>query len=551
MTLSDKTVRHGRRPSCLEFVSGNAPRSRRCRARHFFTVSASLAAAVFLTGKSAFSQILGQTLFWDTNGAAAGSSNNPDHTAPGTWGVDAFWSQDPAGQDPTTTWFSGGDAIFAAGATNPYTITVSGNQSANSITFGESVPLTLSGGTITLTGAATFNSNSQGVTITTVVAGTAGLNVGGNLTLSASNTYLNPTNIFGTLQANNSSALGTSTVAIASGASLVLLDGAPTLSNAITSLNGGTLSTQGNISHTYSAPITVGPSGATIETQTPLTVTSSLAGSGTLTKTGAATLHLTNFNVTALTISAGNVHLLPSGRSPVSTSNLSSVPTIAPASQLDVEDVALIINYGSDTTHAARDAIRNLLINGRNAGAGQAAPWNGNGGITSTYAHNTGNGFNLAIGYADNTDLAAVRASGSYTSFGGQAVASNTVLVQLTRGADATLDGVVDGQDVAIIGTHFQKPGSGQWCFGDFDYSGTCDGADVAVLGTTFGKTSPVLSPAQMSAEFGSAFTAAFEAGQSSSVPEPQCLALLFFAPSILHSRRRRLHRSRSSPNRR
>src|SRR5262249_20524455 len=142
-------------------------------------------------------------------------------------------------------------------------------------------------------------------------------------------------------------------------------------------------------------------------------------------------------------------------------------------------------------------------------------------------AHNTGNGFNLSIGYADNEDLAVVRASGSYTTFGGQTVASNTVLVQMTRGGDATMDGVVDGQDVAIIGTHFNKPGSGQWVFGDFDYSGTCDGIDVSVLGTNFGKTTPTLSPAQMTAEFGAAFTAAFEGGQAGAVPEPATLTTL------------------------
>jgi len=160
---------------------------------------------------------------------------------------------------------------------------------------------------------------------------------------------------------------------------------------------------------------------------------------------------------------------------------------------LDLSDNALILNY---STTPPLDTIRPYLTKGRNAAPASAAPWNGPG-IQSTYANQFGNGFNLAIGYADNVDLAAVRASGSYTSFAGQTVASNCILVQLTRGADATLDQTVDGQDVAIIGTKFQKPGSGQWCFGDFDYSGTCDGSDVAVLGTTFGKTSPVLSPAQ------------------------------------------------------
>jgi len=222
---------------------------------------------------------------------------------------------------------------------------------------------------------------------------------------------------------------------------------------------------------------------------------------------------------------------------------LPAVPTIASAAQLDLEENALIVSYSaSDTTHAARDAVRNLLKNGRNAGAAQAAPWNGLGGISSSYATQNGNGFNLALGYADNADLASVRASGSYTIFAGVAVASTTVLVQLTRGADATLDGIVDGQDVAIIGTHFQKPGSGQWCFGDFDYSGTCDGSDVAVLGTTFGKTSPLLSPAEMNAEFGSAFTAAFETGRPAAVPEPTDLTLAGIWAAVFASlyRRRR-----------
>jgi len=383
-------------------------------------------------------------------------------------------------------------------------------------------------GPVTL-GSATLTTGQSGASTThsgTISGNGALTKTGAGLfALSGSNTYTGGTNInAGTLQISEDNNLGDASGPI--------------------NFNGGTLQAVGGFVST-ARNIAVNAGGGTIDNASDLTVTGSVAGAGTLSKTSAGTLHVASFNLGGLSINGGTVHVLPSGLAPSSTSILASAPAIDASSQLDVEDNGLIITYpAGDTTHAARDAIRNLLANGRNAGPANAAPWNGNGGITSTYAHNVGNGFNLAIGYADNTDLAAVRASGSYTTFGGQTVASNTVLIQLTRGADATMDGVVDGQDVAIIGTHFQKPGSGQWCFGDFDYSGTCDGSDVSVLGTTFGKTSPVLSPAQMTAEFGSAFTAAFEAGQNGAVPEPNVLALVGLGGIALMAPRRRKRRA-------
>jgi len=225
---------------------------------------------------------------------------------------------------------------------------------------------------------------------------------------------------------------------------------------------------------------------------------------------GTTTTFLTVQHLANLTIAGGSVNL-PAGRTnTLSTNSLS----IINGGSLDLSDNALILTQDAPATLTNVSA---YLTGGRNGSPGAPGLWNGPG-IQSSYANQFGNGFNLAIGYADNTDLAAVRASGSYTTFAGQTVASNYVLVQLTRGADATLDGVVDGQDVATIGTHFQKPGSGQWCFGDFDYSGTCDGSDVAVLGTTFGKTSPVLSPAHFSTPFNSLTPNAAPTGASTSI---------------------------------
>jgi len=308
-------------------------------------------------------------------------------------------------------------------------------------------------------------------------------------------------------------------------------------------VNGNAAITVKSGSHAIDAPVTISNDTQisigqpTNTTPAALTISSPLSAIGATLRvsspSGTGSLVLCGIQSDALIIDSGTVRLTSAN-----ANTLSSLSISAPG-KLDVTNTALVVNYGDDTTGATRDTIRNLLKNGRNAGAAQAAPWNGPGGIVSSTANQTGNGFNLAIGYADNADLATVRAAGSYTAFGGQTVASTTILVQLTRGADATLDGIVDGQDVAIIGTHFQKPSSGQWCFGDFDYSGTCDGNDVAVLGTTFGKTSPALSPAQMTAEFGAAFTSAFEAGQAGAVPEPTGLIALLLPIAAMQRRRR------------
>jgi len=75
----------------------------------------------------------------------------------------------------------------------------------------------------------------------------------------------------------------------------------------------------------------------------------------------------------------------------------------------------VILNYGSGS--APLTSTRNYLVNGRNAGAAAPAPWNGLGGIVSSYAHANGNGFNLAVGYADNAVLSTLRAAGLTPAF--------------------------------------------------------------------------------------------------------------------------------------
>src|SRR5206468_1173916 len=141
--------------------------------------------------------------------------------------------------------------------------------------------------------------------------------------------------------------------------------------------------------------------------------------------------------VASLDITGGKVHILASGGSTASTSTLTAAPTIAGGAQLDLDDNAMIINYTGSSPAAA---VRQLLVSGRGPAGFGNATWNGLGGITSSKASTpaqglggTGDGVNLAIGYAENSALPL----GSYTSFKGQTVGSSSILIKFTRGADA------------------------------------------------------------------------------------------------------------------
>ncbi len=178
------------------------------------------------------------TLYWDrANGAGAGSGA----TLNGTWDTATSnnWDATATGTGGRVTYISGSDAVFSSGTSavgQTYTITVSGTQSASSISIEEGT-VTFSGGTaINLSDATPDFTVASGLTanVSTDLTGTNGLTkVGaGTLTLNTSDkSYTGTTTISaGTLDLAFNQNL--STVALAGG-TLKL----STATNNITDLN--------------------------------------------------------------------------------------------------------------------------------------------------------------------------------------------------------------------------------------------------------------------------------------------------------------------------
>jgi hypothetical protein len=124
--------------------------------------------------------------------------------------------------------------------------------------------------------------------------------------------------------------------------------------------------------------------------------------------------------------------------------------------------------------------VRQQIVAGR-GGSGLGKTWNGQG-ITSSAAA-AAEPESRSIGYAENSALPL----GAYTNFRGQTVDSTSVLMAFTRTGDANLDGVVNDDDVTIVGASYAPGVAGaSWAVGDFDYNGFVDDDDVTLLGVFY-----------------------------------------------------------------
>jgi hypothetical protein len=245
-----------------------------------------------------------------------------------------------------------------------------------------------------------------------------------------------------------------------------------------------------NGNHTISAPITLADNA--VITVTPaantLTLTGAFNAAGrNVTKSGAGTLSVPNVRAAGLTIGGGTVAVAASGTNAgVSVVNTLSIAGDAtPTAKLDLANNAAIVDYTGTSPVAT---IRQQITAGR-GGPGLGKTWNGQG-ITSNAAAAAA-AESRSVGYAENSALPL----GAYTNFRGQTVDNTSVLMAFTRTADANLDGIVNDDDVTIVGASYAPATAGaSWATGDFDYNGFVDDDDVTLLGVFYDPSAPPLA---------------------------------------------------------
>ena len=188
-----------------------------------------------------------------------------------------------------------------------------------------------------------------------------------------------------------------------------------------------------------------------------------------------------------------------------------------PKGTLDVTNNGLVVDYPVAGPNPGAQ-IRNQIISARGA-PGLIGTWDGEGITSSTSAAAPDS---TSVGYAVNGDMPL----GAVTTFRGETVDPTSVLIRHTRIGDANLDGVVNDDDVTIVGASY-APGVPQpsWALGDFDYNGFVDDDDVTLIGAFYNTSAaPLAAPASGS----------MLATGVATVPEPSSLALLVAMATVL-----------------
>ena len=177
---------------------------------------------------------------------------------------------------------------------------------------------------------------------------------------------------------------------------------------------------------------------------------------------------------------------------------------------VDLTDNAMIV----DKNLTSLDDVRALIVQGRAANT-----WTGSGLKSSTAAVNPAR---FGLGMADNAVL-------NRTTFLGEPVDADDILIRYTRTGDANLDAVVNLQDFNRLASNFGLGSAAYWHQADFNYDGRVNLQDFNLLAANFGLSAagPVVTPQDWAMLAGS-------------VPEPSLALCGVAVLAAVRGRRRR-----------
>jgi hypothetical protein len=209
-----------------------------------------------------------QTLYWDTNGNAAGTSATPS----GTWSAIATttdWSTSSAGTVATQGWTMGDAAVFSAGTngTGSYTVTMVGSIGVSGLTVSTGNPTFSSGGTIVFASGSLSVASGSTATFNSAITGSpSSFSINGTLDLGTTES-LSSTSI--TLDGTLDIAAGTSSFSsmTVTGNSVLDFAGGSAATFDLSSLtvnSGATLTIEGWTYGSDSFDVTSSPSTATL-----------------------------------------------------------------------------------------------------------------------------------------------------------------------------------------------------------------------------------------------------------------------------------------------
>jgi hypothetical protein len=308
----------------------------------------------------------------------------------------------------------------------PTTITMDGNQSITTMSFGSIYAYTLApgtGGVLTFAPTLTFPNpsltvtlGSHSITADVALAGNLAVNLAGNLTLSGALT---------------------------------------TAGNTLTKTGIGTLTISGTQNHSAGSAIIVAAGVLNLNSDAGSSSNKSLA----LSTTGGSVNLNAAQHLFSLSLAGGNATMLTDGQSLLTRSF-----SISNGSTLDLRNNDMIVDYTSSSPLAS---IRTALASGYAQGN-----WSGSGITTSSAGSHPA----TTLGFAEASDVLGLTGSATGT-FDGQTVDATTVLVKFTWLGDANLDGIVDASDLARISATGTT-----WASGDFNYDGVVNADDYALF---------------------------------------------------------------------